>query len=103
MCDTRLEGHSDWSPFEETESEREVNGGEVPMAEEKMVTAAEQKKGFLARLFGQQKSGGCCSVKIEEISEEEEDKAPQQVRSIGGGSSCCGPAPRVRKAGDGAS
>lgn len=93
MCDTRLKGYSDWSPFEQRKSGRKVNGGEVLMAEE--------KKGIFARLFGQQqKSGGCCNVRIEEISEEEEEKTPQQIRSLGGGSSCCGPAPKTRRDGD---
>lgn len=62
---------------------------------------AEEKKGIFSRLFGQQqKSGGCCSVRIEEISEEDEDKIPRQIRSVDRGSSCCGPAPRVRGEGD---
>jgi len=61
---------------------------------------AQEKKGIFARLFGQQKSGGCCSVRIEEIPEEEEDKASRQVRSTGSSCSCCGPAPRIRKESD---
>lgn len=94
MCDTRLKGHSDWSPFEQRNKGEDVSGGGVPVAEEKMVPVAEQKKGFIARLFGQKpKGGGCCSVRIEEISEEEDEEAPQQVRPLGRDSSSRGPAP----------
>lgn len=93
MCDTRLKGSSNYGPFEQMKSGKEVNGGEVHMAE--------QKKGIFGRLFGQQqKSGGCCSVRIEEISEEDEEKTPQQIQPVGRRSSCCGPAPKVRSEGD---
>lgn len=58
--------------------------------------AEEAKKGLFVRLFGGQKKGSCCSVKIEEIPEDEGDEMPQQVRSSGRRTSCCGPEPDAR-------
>lgn len=88
MCDTRLKGYSGYSPFEQRKSGKEDNGGELPMAEE--------KKGLFVRLFGGQKKGNCCSMKIEEIPEEEGDETPRQVSPLRRGSACCGPAPDAR-------
>jgi hypothetical protein len=96
MCDTKLKGSSDYGPFEQKKSGTEIEGGAVPMAEE--------KKGIFARLFGQQqKSGSCCNMRIVEITEEDEDKTPPQGRPEGHGSSCCAPAPEVQETGGSAS
>lgn len=57
--------------------------------------AEEQKKGFFGRLFGTQKKGGCCSYRIEEISEKDGQDGGSEQGAPKSGGSCCGSASKT--------